>query len=111
MGVHETGFGLVRGAVVAQDEVTLGHRLAGHRPPLFPLAWALWLAVGVQQQAPADGAATLLRHEQTQGDAVHRQGWAFAPPIGPVLGQRGVVWRRPALDQLVSDDPSPGELA
>jgi hypothetical protein len=57
-GVNESG--LVRQAVPVDDDDLPGYRLAGGAVPLFPLAWALWLAVGVQEQFSADRAGPVL---------------------------------------------------
>jgi hypothetical protein len=69
----------------------------------------VWLAVGVQEQVPADRAAALLFVQQDQGAAI---GWGcvFVAPLGPVVGVGGVIGRRLAVDQLVSDDLGSGEF-
>src|SRR5260370_12538447 len=65
------------------DPVVLGDRVPGGAEPLFPLAWAAWLPVGVQQVVPAYRAAAFLRLDQAQGAVVQR-GLAPAAPVGPV---------------------------
>jgi hypothetical protein len=67
-GVNESGF--VRQAFPVDDDDLPGYRLAGGAVPLLPLAWALWLAVGVQQPLSADRAGPVLPAEQVQGSAV-----------------------------------------
>src|SRR6266542_704951 len=89
--------------------VLLGDRLAGDPVPLFPLGGAGWLVVGVQEQVPAQGAASVLLGEQDQ-DAAVEQGSVLAASLGPVVGQGGVVRRRRAQDQTVSDDLCPAEF-
>src|SRR4051794_13469939 len=106
-GVNESG--LVRQAVPVDDDDLPGYRLAGGAVPLFPLAWALWLAVGVQEQFSADRAGSVLPAEQVQGSAVEQR-FALAAPFGPVAGLGGVVRRRVPADQPVPDDFRPGEL-
>ena len=67
-GVNESG--LVRQAFPVDDDDLPGYRLTGGAVPLFPLVWALWLAVGVQQPLSADRAGPVLPAEQVQGSAV-----------------------------------------
>src|SRR6266540_1899532 len=110
-GMYETKVaGLARPAAPAVGQTLLAQRLAGHADPPFPFGWALRRMVGVQEQVPAAWTAPVLRLEQTQGELVHWQGNSSTPPVGPVLGQGGVVRRRRALDHPVSDDTGPGEL-
>ena len=89
MGVYETGFGLVRRAVLPRGD--LDDRLAGGEQPLLPLAWALWLVVDGQEPVPAERAAAVLGLEEPQVGRVDRQGWRLASSFGPVVGQGGVV--------------------
>src|SRR3954451_23670919 len=70
-GVNESG--LVRQAFPVDGDDLPGYRLAGGAVPLFPLAWALWLAVGVQEQFSADRAGSVLPAEQVQGSAVEQR--------------------------------------
>jgi hypothetical protein len=68
------------------------HRFAQAAIPLFPLAWGLWRAVGVQEELPADGAPALLAVEQLLGGAVDRGSQPRASPSGvPVVGQCRVI--------------------
>jgi hypothetical protein len=73
------------------DDVLLGHRFAGDRKPLFPLAWASWLVVGVEQELLADGTAAVLRLEKAQIGAAYRRGWSFPTPLGPVAAKGGII--------------------
>jgi hypothetical protein len=59
--VCETDSKSVRRAVVPVDDVLLGYRFPGRGQPLFPLAWASWLILGVQQETSAVWAAAALR--------------------------------------------------
>src|SRR3989440_8984391 len=89
--------------------VLLGDRLAGDPVPLFPLGGAGWVVVGVQEQVPGQGGASVLLGEQDQ-DAAVEQGSVLAASLGPVVGQGGVVRGRRAEDQTVSDDLCPAEF-
>src|SRR4029453_15887535 len=100
----------VRRAVIPVDDVLLDDRLPGSGQPLFPLAWASWLIIGVQQETSAVWAATTFQLEEMPGGLVQRRGWSGASPLGPVVGQGRVIWGCRALDQLVPDDLRPGEL-
>ena len=62
--------------------VLLGDRFAGDPVPLFPLGGAVWLVVGVQEQVPAEGAASVLLGEQEQ-DAAVEQGLGSCRAAGP----------------------------
>ncbi|ESZ99768.1 hypothetical protein ThrDRAFT_02729 [Frankia casuarinae] len=67
-GVYEAGCDtFVRCARAPGDQRALAGRRAGRREPLFPLFGALRLTVGVQEQAPTDGAATMLDLEEQRG--------------------------------------------
>jgi hypothetical protein len=90
VGVYEAGGdAFVRCARAPGDQFAFAGRRAGGREPLFPLVWALRLTVGVQEQAPADRAATALRLEEQRG---HPQvGLDPAAPLGPVGSQVGVI--------------------
>jgi len=81
--------------------VVLGDRFAGDPVPLLPFGGAGWLVVGVQEQPCAERAAAFLLGEQDQ-DAAVEQGLVLAAPLGPVVGQGGVVRGRRAEDQTVS---------
>jgi hypothetical protein len=101
--------GAVRlGCVPIGGHVVLGDRLAGDPVPLFPFGGASWLVVGVQEEAPAEWAASFLLGEQNQ-DAAVEQGCVLAAPFGPVVGQSGVVRGRRAEDKTVPDDLCPAE--
>src|SRR6185312_16310043 len=105
--VHETG--AVRWAVPPACDDVPGDRLAGGAIPLFPSVRALWFAVGVQEQVPAERAAAVLPAEQAERAGVEQ--WpAFAAPFGPVAGLGGVIGGCPAPDQRVPDDLGPGEF-
>lgn len=56
--MRETDSKSVRRAVIPVDDVLLDDRLPGSGQPLFPLAWASWLIIGVQQETSAVWAAT-----------------------------------------------------
>jgi len=58
--VCETDSKVVRRAVDPVDDVLLGDRLSGRGQPLFPLAWASRLILGVQQETSAVWAAAAL---------------------------------------------------
>src|SRR4029450_11039782 len=58
--MRETDSKSVRRAVIPVDDVLLDDRLPGSGQPLFPLAWASWLIIGVQQETSAVWAATTL---------------------------------------------------
>src|SRR4030088_1934377 len=58
---------------------------------------------------PAQWASCVLPGEQAQRVAIER-GFDPPSPFSPVLGQRGVIRGRSALDQGVPDDVGPGEL-
>src|SRR5436305_15089645 len=88
----------------------LADRLARGGVPLLPFFRALWLAVGVQQQTPAERAPAVLAAQQVPGGRVHREPGA-ASPLLPVPGEGGVIGRRPPGDHPVPDDFRPGELA
>src|SRR5436305_10045399 len=51
----------------------LADRLARGGVPLLPFFRALWLAVGVQQQTPAERAPAVLAAQQVPGGRVHRE--------------------------------------
>ena len=62
MGVDEAehgGSALSPGSRVEGDRLVAG-RLADGFNPLFPFVWVLWLLAGVEQQFPAERAASLL---------------------------------------------------
>lgn len=67
-----------------------------------PCAWrcataaiprALWLAVGVQEQSPAERAPSALEAQQLPGRGIDREAGA-ASPLLLVPGEGGIVWRR-----------------
>ena len=60
VSVQETESALVRGAARLRGDGVFGYRLAGGRQPLFPFAWVLRRAVGVEEQLPAPWAAAVL---------------------------------------------------
>src|SRR6266498_2943928 len=91
------------------QEVVGGYRPPGDlQPPSFPLLRGLGWLFGGEQVVPTQWTAPVLPGEQAQRVGVQRGG-DLAPPCGPVPGQGGVVWGRPALDHGVPDDGSPGE--
>jgi hypothetical protein len=54
MTVHVYEVELVRRALPSVgDQVLLDDRFSGGGEPLFPLAWAVWLLVGMEQVIPA----------------------------------------------------------
>ena len=96
-------------SVTLVDRV-LADRLARGGVPLLPFLRALRLAVGVQQQSPAERAPAALAAQQVPGRGVDREAVA-ASPLLPVPGEGGVVGGRPPGDHPVPDDFRPGELA
>src|SRR5450755_2164310 len=109
--VYETkAVGLARPVASPVGQALLAQRLTGDANPLFPFGWALWRMVGVQEQVPAIRASPSLPLQQLQAVPVHWRGCAPAAPVGPILGQGGVVRGRPTLNHPVSDDLRPGEL-
>src|SRR6266498_4470519 len=111
VGVHKTRRGgLVRRAAArVGGDRTFADRLTDGLEPLFPRLGMLWLLVGVQQQGPTQRATAILRLEQTQ-DGTGQRGVAAATPLGPEVGQGGVIDRRRSWHHPVPDDGGPGEL-
>jgi hypothetical protein len=74
VGVHKTELVIVgsgmRSSVV---DLVLLDRLPGDAQPPFPLVWALRWVAGVQQELPAQRAASTLRGQQAQGVGVQRR--------------------------------------
>jgi hypothetical protein len=68
------------------------HRFTQAAIPLFPLAWGLRRAVGVQEELPTVDASGPLAVEQLLGGAID---WGLQPrasPSGmPVVGQYRVI--------------------
>src|ERR1017187_3378520 len=92
------------------DEVAGGYRLAGDlEPPSFPLLRGLRWLVGGEQMIPAERTVPVLLGEQAERVLIKR-GFAAPSPVGPVVGQGGVVGGRSALDHDVPVDAGPGEL-
>ena len=110
-GVRKAGGVLARRTRPSvMDEVVSDYRLPGDlQPPAFPFVGRLRWLIGGEQLVPAEGAAAVLPGEQTQRVAIQR-GFDASPPSGPVLGQGGVVRRRPTGDRGVPDDVGPGKL-
>ena len=94
----------VVGEIVSGDS-----SLDNSQPPPFPSGGRLWGLIGGQHMVAAQRAAAVLLGEQAQVVAV-QCGFDLASPFDPVAGQVRVVGRRPARDQRVSDDGSPGEF-
>src|SRR5438128_5117613 len=92
------------------DHALLAQRAADGDEPLLPLLWGLRFLLGVEQQLPACRAAVILSFEQLQGVCVQRRRFASTTSLSPVLGQSGVVRRRPSSDRDMANDPGPGEL-
>ena len=91
-GVHEAGRAMAdwAGSSVV-DEVAGGYRLAGDlQPPAFPLLRGLRRLIGGEQVVPAERTTRVLPGEQAQGVVV-QWGLGLSPPLGPVLGQGGVI--------------------
>jgi len=108
VGVYETELVIVWRAVSSPiADVVVLDRLADDPQPLFPLGRALWLVVGVQQEFPAERAASTLRLQPAKGELVQRRRGLRASPFGPVLGEGRIVGRRRARDQSVPDDLGP----
>lgn len=72
------------------DHVALGDCLAGGREPLLPLLGADRFAVGVEQVALTQIAASVLLLKQTESAAVQWRSTP-APPPGPIVGQRRII--------------------
>src|SRR5450759_5187798 len=109
--VYETeATGLVRPVALPEEQALLAQRLAGNANPKLPLNRGLRRVIGVQEQVPAAWTAPGLHLQQTQAELVQGRGNSFAPSVSPVLGEAGIVRRRPALDHPMSDDAGPGEL-
>jgi hypothetical protein len=66
--------------------------------------------LGFEEQIPAAWTTPGLHLQQTQAVAVQGWGNSSTPTVGPILGESGIVRRRPALDHPVSDDARPGEF-
>lgn len=84
-------------------------RRPDHGDPLFPLLRGLRFVVGVQEQPQHSGQrpcwrSSWMRPHPVDGDVL--ASLARRPVVGPV----GVVWRGEPVDQLVPDDPGPGQL-
>jgi len=91
-GVHEAALIIVRwaGSPVV-DEVVRGYRLKGDLlPPSFPVVRGLRRLIGGEQVVPAERTTRVLPGEQAQGVVV-QWGLGLSPPLGPVLGQGGVI--------------------
>ena len=109
VGVYETGFGLVRRAVLPRRSVLMiALRLvASHCSHSRGLCGG---SSGVQEQSPQSGQRPCCAYRSRRLVLPIGGGGVFAPPFGPVLGQGGVIRGCSALDHLVSDDLRPGEL-
>src|SRR6266487_5789427 len=110
-GVNQAGRASTGGAwSPVVDEVAGGHCLAGDlEPPSFPLLRGLRRLIGGEQMVPAERTVPVLLGEQAERVVVQR-GFAAPSPVGPVVGQGGVVGGRSALDHDVPVDAGPGEL-
>src|SRR5262249_43103949 len=97
-------------AVDLFDDVLFGQHAPNGHEPLFPLAWAARFVLDVQKEFPAGGTASALASQKPGGVLVHGRGLLLASPIGPVLGQGGVIRRGSAVDRDVPDDLRPGKL-
>ena len=60
--------------------------------------------LGFEEQIPAAWTTPGLHLQQTQAVVVQGWGNSSTPTVGPILGESGIVRRRPALDYPVSDD-------
>src|SRR5919205_2636037 len=109
VGVEEPVEGPILAADLFDDVLFGQHAPDGHEP-LFPFAWAAWFVLGVKKEFPADGAPSALTLQEPGGVLVHGRGLLLASPIGPVLGQGGVIRGSSAVHRDVSDDLRPGEL-
>jgi len=90
--VHEADVTIVRWArSPVVDEVVRGYRLKGDLlPPSFPVVRGLRRLIGGEQMVPAERTTRVLPGEQAQGVVV-QWGLGLSPPLGPVLGQGGVI--------------------
>jgi hypothetical protein len=101
--VYESGCGaFVRRACSPGGDRVFADCRAGGPEPLFPLVWALWLMVGVEQQPPAERAAAVLGSQEQQHGRTE-WGWVAATPQAPVVGQGRVVWGRRSCDHPVPE--------
>src|SRR5215207_10405329 len=103
----------VEGPVLAVDlfdDVLFGQHASDSDEPLLPFAWAAWFVFGVQEELAACRTASVLASLKPRGVLVHRRGLLLASPLGPVLGQGGVIGRCSAVDRDMPDDLRPGEL-
>ena len=77
------------GSRVEGDRLVAGRRADGSNP-LLPFVRVLGFSVGVQEQLPAERAASILPFEEPQPGRVER-GCPASPPGCPVAGQGGVI--------------------
>src|SRR5258708_28686895 len=97
-------------AVDLLDDVLLAQYAPDGHEPLFPLVWAAWLVVGVEQKFPACGTAPVLGSQEPGGVLVRGRRLLLAPPFGPVSRQGGVIRTCCAVDRDMPADLRPGEL-
>jgi hypothetical protein len=91
MGVHEAERIVVRCAVPSPaGDLVLPDRCPGCLEPRFPFLRALRLAIGVQEQLPAERALPALGLEQAQGRLIQRERLP-APAQVQVIGEGRVV--------------------
>ena len=88
VGVYEA---VVRPAAVVFGDGVVGHRLSGCRVPLLPLGGGVRFVVGGQQQFPTQGALSVLGAQRALRGLGQLWGFAFASPVGPVLGQVRII--------------------
>ena len=91
MGVHEAERIVVRCAVPSPaGDLILPDRCPGRFQPRLPFPGALRLAIGVQEQLPAERALPVLGLEQAQGRLVQRERLPASAQV-PVIGEGRVV--------------------
>ena len=97
------------GRAVVGQVVHFDRLLCDPLEPPFPALGGLGWLVEVQEVVPAQGAPSRLPGEQADGVGVQR-GFDLPSALGPVLGQVGIIWRCPSLDQGVPLDLGPGRF-
>jgi hypothetical protein len=106
VGVYETALSLARLAWHRRRD--RDDRGVVSDQPALPFVRELGPVCDGVQRALADRAPPLLSFEKPPTGVVDRQrGFASSP--GPVVSQGRLVRRRPVSDDLVADDPGPGE--
>ena len=82
---------VVRPVAAALGDSFVCYRFAYSAIPGLPLGWGFWWSVGVEQQFPAEWAESLLDAQVAFPGLGQLRGFAFASPVGPVVGQGRVI--------------------